>query len=498
MPVYDNFGYPTYQERKFAKGAVRGVNKPWERLHIGDVDDLIPSQDWKVLLSASRKLFTNMGIVKSAVIQKANYSVGRSWNPVYKGVDKEWGKLAEDWLLNQFYPASDVRGSMYDFKTDLYVDSIAIDRDGDFFILLTESKDGFPQTQRIGAHRVGQRDDQEDKVESGTYSGLKIKNGVITSKVGRPVAYRVLGEVEGDDQDISARNLIHVFDPTWHEQGRGIMAATHAIDNLLSSVKSEEYEQMAQLMLSSIGLIEHNETGAADPMDPASYLSAGSTSVEDGLTSELFSGGTVRYFKANSGSKLEQINTDRPGDVWESYQDRVARLFITGMNWSYSFVWKSAELTGTSQRAEIEKVTRSIEDRQSLLEMPSKRVVGYAISKAIKLGFLPENNEWWKWGFTMPSKITIDPGKTSTANINEYRAGMKNMTEILAEKGTTYEDHTRQRAMEVVTRKKIQEEFEAEFDVQIDDRDMLMLTPNEMAEPQEETQEEDEPIKDDE
>ena len=122
MGLVDQYGYPLYVERQFAKGAVRGVNKPWERLHLGDIDELIPATDWRTLLSASRKLFTNMGIVKSAVIQKANYSVGRSWNPVYNGKDKEWGRLAEDWLLNQFYPASDVRGSMFDFKTDLYVD----------------------------------------------------------------------------------------------------------------------------------------------------------------------------------------------------------------------------------------------------------------------------------------------------------------------------------------------------------------------------------------
>jgi capsid protein len=256
---------------------------------------------------------------------------------------------------------------------------------------------------------------------------------------------------------------------------------------------------MAQLMLSSIGLIEYNEAGMADDGDPASHLRADSDNVEAGITTQTFAGGSVRHFKSNSGSKLETINSDRPGNVWESYQDRVARMFITGMNWSYSFVWKSAELTGTSQRAEIEKVRRSIDDRQALLEPPARRVVGYAIAKAQKLGILPPNDEWWKWGFTLPPKISIDPGKDSVANLNEWRAGFKNVTEILAEKGKTYEEHISQRADEVATRKRIQQETEERTGMQIDDREMAMYTPNEMADPVEDVQDdEDEPKKDDE
>ena len=74
--------------------------------------------------------------------------------------------------------------------------------------------------------------------------GNTIKNGVIYNSIGRPIAYRVLGKESGDDRDISTRNMIHVFNPNWHEQGRGLMAAVHAIDNLLSAVKSEEYDSI--------------------------------------------------------------------------------------------------------------------------------------------------------------------------------------------------------------------------------------------------------------
>ena len=483
--LVDQYGNPLVLDRKFVKAAEYRADKPYQRLHIGDIDTLVPSHDWKAVLSASRKLFMNMGIVKAAVVQKAAYSVGRAWNPIFKGKNKKWGDKITDWLINDFYPICSVRGSMYDFKSELYVDSISVDRDGDFFILLTESKEGFPQFQRIGAHRIGQRYSSSDKVDKGPYRGLRICNGVIFNKIGRPVAYRVLGETMEEDEDISSRDLIHVFDPNWHEQGRGLPSGTHALDELISSLKSHEYEQMAQLMLSCYGIIEHNEYGMPDPSDPRNLATADGAIDGTGVTTQTQLGGLIKYFKANTGGKLESIKQDRPGNVWESFQDRIARSYITGMNWSYSFVWKAGELNGTNQRAELEKVKRSIEDRQDLQRLYSKKLITFAIAKAVKLGMFQPDEEWYKWDFTMPPKISIDRGDEKI-QVDSWRAGSKNLTEILSERGRTFDEHTRERAVEVAKRKLIKKEVEEEYDVSIDDREMVMLTENETPEDKEE------------
>jgi capsid protein len=487
MAILDSFGRPAYRERKFAKAAVRGVNKPWERLHIEDIDDLIPNSDWWTILSASRKLFANHGICKATVLQKANYAVGRGWNPVYRGEDKDWGDQASKWLMNEFYPICDVRGPTFDFKTNLFIDSVAVSRDGDFFILLTESKTGYPQFQRIGAHRIGQRKNHKT-VQEGKYKNLKIKKGVIFNKLGRAVAYRVLGEDKTgrEDKDISAQNLIHVFDPHWHEQGRGIPEGLHAIDNILSSMKSEEYELMSQLAVSSIALVEQNESGMPDDGDPRTFLTDNGATNQDGFTSEVFEGGLVRYFKSGTGGGISTVNHDRPGNMWESFQDRTARLYITGANWSYSFVWKPNELTGTSNRLEMSKVKKSVEDRQDVLKGPARRMVVYAIAKAIKLGILPPNDNWWNWGFTMPPKISIDPGRDAKARIDQWKAGMINQTQICAENGRTYDEHILERLYEVATKKRLKEKVEVETGIKIDDREISMLTPNEQPDPKEE------------
>jgi hypothetical protein len=46
----------------------------------------------------------------------------------------------------------------------------------------------------------------------------------------------------------------------------------------------------------------------------------------------------------------------------------------------------------------------------------------------------------------------------------------------------------RQRANEISIRKKVQQETEKRTGIQIDDREMAMYTPNEMAEPKEDEQ----------
>jgi hypothetical protein len=481
MAILDQYGRPVSIQRKFSRASERGSGRPYTPVSLGDIDDLINAYDHKTLLSASRRLFSNMGLPRGAIIQKANYSVGRAWDAKFLGSNRSWGQQAEEWLRYQFYPVSDVRGNMYDFKTNLHIDSISIDRDGDYGVMLTESKNGFPQFQRFGAHRIGQRDNQKKTVESGPYKGAKIKNGVISNKIGRPVAYRILGDDDSKDQDVSARDFIHVFNPYWYEQGRGLPAGIHAIDKLLTSERSEEWEEMAMLMVSSLGLIEYNETGLADDDNASVITGSVQSDGTEGISTQSFAGGSVRHFKANSGARLESIKHDRPGDLWEKFQDRMARHYIAGFDWSYAFAWKPESLTGVSQRVELEKVGKAIQDRQALLNGPAKRMISYAIAKAIKLGQLPKNDEWYKWGFNLPPKLSIDAGRDSKRNIEEYKIGAKNMTAWCSELGLSYEEHLRERMLEIALKKKIKKEIEAQTGEFIEDREVQMLTPNEQA-----------------
>lgn len=419
--------------------------RPYEPLTINTISREVNLSDWSVLLSDSRKLYCNLGPAKGAIDDKATYSIGRAWSAKFTGEDKEWGKEAEAWVNEMWYPMADARGGMFDFKTDLFVSSVSIDRDGEIYVLLTQSKDGWPQIQLLPAHMIGTRDDTKQVMTDGPYKGLKVIQGVIVNDVGRAVAYNVLGEFPEQDKTYSAQDLIQVFDPSWADQVRGFPVFMHALMDLKDLRTVQGFEKTAAMLMASIGLIETNETGAPDANDPMNLLTR--VKPEQGafdqgpLTTQTTDGVTTRYFRANSGSGLSQIKNDRPGTAVNDFMDRLIRNACTGAGWPFELTWDASKLGGANVRLLIARAMRTVEDRQDLLRPVAKRIVGYAVAKAIKNGQLPKSDEWYKWDFTLPARMTADYGRQAQADLADLEAGVTSLSAILAEEGINIDQH---------------------------------------------------------
>ena len=442
---------------KFVDASKKRYNRRWQQNSAKSIDDLISDADYQTIVSGSRKLYANHGIVRGAINQKAMYSIGQAFLPQYQGSDKEWKREATDWL-SKWYKVADVKG--FDLQTVLYLASVGIDRDGDFFILLTETKAGYPQIQCIPSFQIGQRN-SDKTVTSGKYKGNKIKKGVITAKNGRCIAYRVLGETPSDDQDISADDLIHIYDPEYVEGSRGLGLFSHGINQFRDMADSTEKEMMAQLLMASIAFVEHNPTGGSEE------LNLDDCSVDGKPTCETFEEGTIKFFKSGDGSKLEAVNNNRPSVEYQQFHDRLERIILVGANWPKALV-DAAQGNGTADRIALGIAQKSVEDRQSLLMPVILRIVNYAISKAIKLGLLSFNQDFYKWVFSTPAHISIDYGRDSNAIREEYKLGLKNLTDILAEEGKTLDEHLYQRAHEEAQAVLIRQEVEQLTGVTID------------------------------
>lgn len=443
---------------KYLESSRRRYNRRWVTSAAKDVDELISSFDYNQILSGSRRLYANHGIVKGAIQQKATYSVGQAFLPRFLGTNKDWRVIAQD-FLSKFYQIADVAGR--DFQTILYLLSIAVDRDGDAWILLSETKNGYPAIQCIPAHQIGQRTEAK-RVASGTYKGLKISKGVITAKNGRPMAYRVLGETEAKDQDIAATDLIQIIDPEYVEQKRGLGLFSHAINQFRDMAESTDREMTAQLLMSSLAFVEHNPFSGPDPDDLALDYST------DGRpTSESFEEGTIRFFKSGDGSKLEAVNNSRPSAEYQAFHDRLERIALCGTGWPKALL-DAAQGNGTADRIALRQGQRAVEDRQALLKPVALRIVNYAISKAIKNGLIPFDIDFYKWEFSTPPHLSIDFGKDSSAIREEYKLGLRNLTGILQEQGKNYDDHVRERRVEEAQAILITQEIEKEYGVTID------------------------------
>jgi capsid protein len=444
------FGLGRPDQLRLANGGYWGT-RPQIGNYAQPLDKNINVGEWRTIVNASQKLFWNFGPAQGALQEKSTYVVGRSWLPRFEGEDKEWGRIATEWLIGQFYGVSHVNGM--DFQTALYLDSLSVDRDGDVFCLYTESRDGYPQFQQIPWHAVGARD-LDDVVKEGPYRGLRMHNGVILNEYGRPVAFRILGRTPAEDRDISARNMDFIREPVAPDQTRGLPAFTSAILDLRDLMTMQDYVRQAAKLAAAIGLIEHNEAGMADMADPAYALQRTGPS-QQGIVGEEIFGGTVRYFRANSGAKLEQLKSEVPSEATNSLMERLLRNALHGAGLPYEFFWDASKLGGASVRAMVAKVNRTVADRQDLIRPAAKRRVGYAVSKAIKLGILPQyrGNDLGgslKWSFTTPPQVTVDAGYANADAREAYKLGMRTLTEILAEGGRTLTDHLDEREREEV------------------------------------------------
>jgi hypothetical protein len=500
MAILDQFGMPY----TFAHAADRSPRRgPQYSTLTGDIDKLIPSHDRKTIASLSNRLFMNMGVPKACILQKADYAVGESWLPTYIGPDRDKGKPVAKFLHELWYPQCDTRGGIFDWWKLLELSSVAIDRDGDIFWLLIKGEDGFPRIQLVPGHRCYNQGHKTTVDDGGPWQGFRIIDGIIYYRSGRPAAYRFNVGTDGNEvfADIPASDVIHLFDATHCEQGRGLPAFTHALESLKMSLLSTEDERIRQQIISRLHLTIFNDTGGPDVDDVATTLEGSQGCPPQAFSTKDFPGG-IMYLPAEGNQRVEQMRHDNPGPIWEAFQDRLNRDAILPV-WSYS-VWKSTG-QGTAERGEILKCRRFVTKRQGQLWYAARRAVSWAYSVFAAAGRVPLLQRPTAWDFSRPPRLSVDDGRESKMELTELVTGSRNLAEVLEARGITEDDFIEDRVRSVWMRKykalAIAEELNKKHGVEItvEDREVFMLTPNEQAakpkaekpEEEEETQTED-------
>lgn len=520
--LVDSSGFP------ISSGAGRGrfldaadtssLHRPAILTQLNDINRLVPAYDRRIIVGASERVVSNFDAVEGALWMKAMYAIGRAWEPEFLGEDKDWGEEARNWLLNEWYKIGDVEGAP-DSRFNLALDSVTIDRSGEFLILLTSYAGGYPATQRVPGWRIGAPftvdqmvqtvlatrtpdgtpvSDKGTPVEVRLPVPLRLRDGFIYDSRGRKLYARIRVDnglsltPSNDYVDVHARDFIYVYDKTFYSQGRGWPSLTASVNKLADALQSHRWEQLAMLIASSIGLIEYNETGTQQTGDGARSLLGGeppAPGAED-FAAETFFGGLVRYFRAGSGAKLQQFVNERPGPIWDAFHNRIMRAAMRGMGWSPMLAWGSENPGGQLARSDIDQCNVSVSDRQDLLGAVRSREDGYAVSKAIDLKILRpypgrDLGGFLKWGYSFPGEIDIDDGKTAQTLREDYKIGFINDRRVFARKGgKSVQAHWAERASDVAVRKRAavmesQKPENVKLGVTVDDRDMQMLSPNE-------------------
>jgi hypothetical protein len=408
---------------------------------IQDTEQTVNMADRLQLVSLSRTLFAQMACVSAASEQKAEWTIGNCFEPVYLGKNSQWGKTVCEWLLNDWYPNSNVKGFAYDFKTSFKIISQLLDADGDVLMLLIQTRTGMPLLQFVPTHRIGQREN-ESEIKTGRYAGLKILDGVIYSKLGSPVAYYIKGDKSEDDYIASVKDAYLIFSPKHMDKGRGLPAIASAILTGLSIQEIDDYLQTTIKIESLIHLKEKNEQGEA-PAHRTSIadidedeINVAPPSTIDPPSVETMYGG-IRYIKYGAGD-VESFVSNRPGTETQEFVRRLEVHLLSALGWPHQVMYSPNDVGGAAARGISEIVRRTISSRQTLLEKYGKVALAFAVGTAINSGILPENNEepWLKlFTFTKPAQFTLDSGYERQSDLADYRIGAKSLDEITTKYG---------------------------------------------------------------
>jgi capsid protein len=401
-------------------------------------------------VTIGRWLYHNSPELRGAVREMADLAAS-SYIPQFYGSDKVWGNKAEEWLY-EHDKICDVRGWPYNMATYRRNLVLAVLRDCDLGTLLTETPEGYPLIQPLGAHRIGSGSGSE-RVAGGEFDGANIYDGVITDDYGRTIGYRICDPATGaPDRDISANDMFLSFLPEYVDQGRGISELAAAFFDFQDTRESRTFNLLAGKIAASIALVEKNETGEAD--SAKAIVSGGEYDADDNTKStihqETVDGGMIRYFKAGTGSSIESFSYDRPGANSQEFEDRVIRAAFAGMGWSYDFSLNPTKAGGAQMRIVIDKINRRLKSIQDLVLLPAmRRIDGWRISKAIKLGLLAPSKEWYMWDYQGPSRLTADAKYESDVDLQELGAGVGTLASAAARRGTYWEDVRGQQDKEV-------------------------------------------------
>ncbi|MFA5262364.1 MAG: phage portal protein [Opitutaceae bacterium] len=425
-----------------------------------DIALLLSRVKHRALLSDSRYIASTFSVVGGAVKQKADYVCQAGFSPHFSGSDKVYAKIARAATINA-HKVINVRGRMFSWNKGWEIACMLLDIDGSIFILLGKTASGYPQIQCLEAHRIGCRYG-ETQVDSGTYKGLRILNGIIYNGLGREVAYRVLAATSDDDKDISARDMIHVADPRWFSDGRPFPALASAILDWYDVKETRSFQKTKAKINAAVTLIEETEDGKA-PADAArDAVRQGKTTVDQNgrqisATVTMLAKGMIRYVKSGGGSvKAHQDNT--PGDSVQKFDQTLVSGAFYGMGWRYEMM-DPATLAGAATRGFQDQINTAIFGRWGALVPFVMFVEAYVIACLTQIGEIPEHPEWLQFGYIPPADFTVDGGRSSQADLNNIRAGTDTNPAIIGRWGRTAEEVLREQAEYLKTKKDIEDEF---------------------------------------
>lgn len=389
---------------------------------------------WRELLSAARIIYANHPHIRGVIDQMVNIAVGQKFSLQYTGENRVWGEKMEEKVF-EHDKICDVRGYPFDFATGLKLDLTSILRDGDSTNLLVENESAYPLYQSIPSHRIGNRNITNRIVEGGQFDGAQIVNGVISNEVGRTIGLRIYGGDQSNDdfEDIPIDSAVFTYAPVFCDQARGITHLASAINTCLDVEEIRKFLRLGVKAEAAISLIEHNEQGAPLINSGAARVrkeQPTANSPSQPSVQELHYG-MYRYFKSGTNSDITAVNSKRPAAEVMNFDNELLRAALESFGWPIE-MYNPSGSGGAITRLRLGLACRTIERLQKWALQIAYRKHLFTVSKLINLGELEPQKDFYKFTHQVPRDLTVDNGRDTKADLELYRIGAIDMSQLCA------------------------------------------------------------------
>lgn len=375
-----------------------------------------------LLRSRARHLFANTPIIKSAISEIADFSIGSAFLFKSQSRNKQYKESVQRFVNNWIKSEK--------LQKTLRLIIKAVIRDGDILVVLSKRDDGYPIVRLISPHQI-KNGKHTDRVKGGLYDGFQIQKGVITDSVGDVVAYNVVYEDESEIQ-IAESDCILVREDEWENQLRGDSALAPAISYFEDVNLVNKFELLGIQNAASIALIAKvpaaqvdnfsGYDGDAPLVDPVA--TSNSTGKELVVNEKTLRGGQVLVFDDNSNAEFKQLETSRPSQNVQAYIDNMISLAMNSLRWPKEFSVK-INLGGTEGKMMAEKIRKRVSEIQDQIVYPVwHRIMMHVVAVATQKKLIPMDEDIFEFTSTYPKEFGIDYLKDTKADIELYRLGI--------------------------------------------------------------------------
>lgn len=317
--------------------------------------------------------------------------------------------------------------------------------DGDHGWKIVELDEETLKIQPVEADRIGNPHESLKANDDNYIAGIHIDD------LGAPVSYDIFKRQRSNkysmEAQVPASEFIHFLDPLRVDQYRGVTPLATALapardlyDIYLTEKQAAKTQSAHNGVISSsdpyktVGAFARKDSGGDDKSKP------GSLTMEAGKILRLPEGDSINFAPP----------MNRPNGAFMSLVEVMVREISIGLNLPYGFVYDMSALSGHTGRIEVAQAMRTIRRWQTLLaERVLDKVRDHVLSRAISLGKLQPHPKWrsGKWGFG--ASLTGDYGHDVSANLQLLQNGVITVSDMIAERGGTFEEVARRGASEM-------------------------------------------------